>query len=393
MDAFWSPAQQAFAAEVRRFTTENLHPETRRRVLAGQPLSREDHMRWQDALARKGWIAGFWPREYGGCDWTPAESYIFQNETSALGAPWLLPFGVNYVGPVIYSYGSEEQKAEHLPGIVSNEVFWCQGYSEPEAGSDLANLKTRAVRDGDDYIVNGSKIWTSYAHWADWIFALVRTDPDVKPQQGISFLLIDLRSPGITIRPIVSIEGAHHLNQVFFENVRVPARDIVGEVNKGWTYAKYLLGHERVLSAEIGKARRLLSRVRRLAEEAGLVRDTRFLDRFHRYEIDVLALEWTTLRLLDQVMNGGTAGAEASLLKLRGSTILQEIVEFTVDVLGPRALPYDPAWIDHGANLPVPEGGEHAGIVSEFLFQRAPTIWGGSNEVQRNIIAKHALGL
>lgn len=393
MDAFWSPAQQAFAEEVRRFTTENLHPQTRRRVLAGLPLSREDHMRWQDALARKGWIAGFWPREYGGCDWTPAESYIFQNETSALGAPWLLPFGVNYVGPVIYSYGSAEQKEEHLPGIVSNEVFWCQGYSEPEAGSDLASLRTRAVCDGDDYIVNGSKIWTSYAHWADWIFALVRTDPDAKPQEGISFLLIDLRSPGITIRPIVSIEGVHHLNQVFFEDVRVPARNVVGEVNKGWTYAKYLLGHERVLSAEIGKARRLLNRVRALAAEAGMERDTRFLDRFHRYEVDMLALEWTTLRLLDQVMNGGTAGAEASLLKLRGSSIIQELVEFTVDVLGPQALPYDPAWIDHGVNIPVPDGGEHAGIVSEFLFQRAPTIWGGSNEIQRNIIAKHALGL
>ena len=393
MDAFWSPEQRAFAEEVRRFTVENLHPETRQRVLGGRPLSREDHMRWQDALARRGWIAGFWPREFGGCDWTPAQSYIFQNETSALGAPWLLPFGVNYVGPVIYSYGSQEQKDEHLPGIVSNEVFWCQGYSEPEAGSDLASLKTRAVRDGDDYIVNGSKIWTSYAHWADWIFALVRTDSEARPQQGISFLLIDLRSPGISIRPIVSIEGAHHLNQVFFEDVRVPVRNLVGEENKGWTYAKYLLGHERVLSAEIGKARRLLDRARTLAAEAGIDRSQRFLDRFHRYEIDVLALEWTTLRMLDQVMNGATAGAEASLLKLRGSTILQQIVEFTVDVLGPRALPFEPAWIDHGANTPLPEIGEHMGVVSEFLFQRAPTIWGGSNEVQRNIIAKHALGL
>lgn len=393
MDAFWSPEQQAFAEEVRRFTVENLSPETRQRVLAGQPLSREDHMGWQDALARRGWIAGFWPGEYGGCDWTPAQSYIFQNETSALGAPWLLPFGANYVGPVIYSYGSQEQKDEHLPGIVSNEVFWCQGYSEPEAGSDLANLKTRAVRDGDDYIVNGSKIWTSYAHWADWIFALVRTDPDVRAQQGISFLLIDLRSPGISIRPIVSIEGAHHLNQVFFEDVRVPIRNLVGEENKGWTYAKYLLGHERVLSAEIGKARRLLDRAHTLAVEAGLDRNQRFLDRYNRHKIDVAALEWTTLRMLDQVMNGGAAGAEASLLKLRGSDIIQQIVEFTVDVLGPRALPFDPAWINHGTNTPQPEISEHMGVVSEFLFQRAPTIWGGSNEIQRNIIAKHALGL
>lgn len=393
MDAAWSLELRTFAEEVRRFTRENLLPETRRRVLEGIPLSRQHHMDWQDALARKGWLVGFWPREHGGCAWTAAESYIFQNETSAAGAPWLLPFGVNYVGPVIYTYGSQEQKDEHLPGIVSNKIFWCQGYSEPEAGSDLANLKTRATREGDHYVVNGSKIWTSYAHWADWIFALVRTDSDVKPQEGISFLLIDLRSPGISIRPIVSIEGMHHLNQVFFDNVRVPVRNRVGEENKGWIYAKYLLGHERVLSAEIGKAHRLLKRVRTLAAEVGLERSPRFLDRFHRFDIDVLALEWTTLRMLDQVMNGGSAGAEASLLKLRGTTIIQEIVEFTVDVLGSLALPYDPAWVTHRVTAPSPDNREHMGIVAEFLYQRAPTIWGGSNEIQRNIITKHALGL
>ena len=191
-------------------------------------------MQWQDILAEKGWIAGFWPSKFGGHDWTPAQSYIFQEETTYAGAPWLLPFGVNYVGPVIYTYGSEAQKARHLPGIVSNEVFWCQGYSEPNAGSDLAQLSTRADRDGDAYVVNGSKIWTSMAHWADWIFALVRTDSQVKPQRGISFLLIDLRTSGITVRPIQSIEGAHHLNQVFFDNVRVPVENLVGEENAGW---------------------------------------------------------------------------------------------------------------------------------------------------------------
>jgi alkylation response protein AidB-like acyl-CoA dehydrogenase len=220
MDAGWSQDDIAFRREVRDFTAQSLPADIRDKVMAGRPLQRDDHMRWQDILANKGWIAGFWPSEHGGRDWTPAQSYIFQEETTFAGAPWLLPFGVNYVGPVIYTYGSAAQKARHLPGILSNKVFWCQGYSEPNAGSDLARLSTRAVRDGDSYVVNGSKIWTSMAHWADWIFALVRTDPKAKPQRGISFLLIDLRTPGISIRPIRSIEGAHHLNQVFFDNVR-----------------------------------------------------------------------------------------------------------------------------------------------------------------------------
>ena len=314
MDGMWSPEHQAFADEVRAFAREHLPQDIRAKVLGGRPLTRDDHMRWQTILAEKNWLVGFWPKEYGGHGWSPTESYIFQEETTRYGSPWLLPMGINYVGPVIYTYGNEEQKRQHLPGIASNTVFWCQGYSEPNAGSDLAGLKTRAVRDGDDYIVNGSKIWTSYAHWADWIFALVRTDSEAKPQNGISFLLIDMRSKGVTVQPIKSIEGHHHLNQVFFEDVRVPVANRVGEENKGWTYAKFLLGHERVLSAEIGKAKRFLERVKRLASERSLLEDQRFLDRYARFEVDVMALEWTTLRLLDTVMSGGVSGAEASLL-------------------------------------------------------------------------------
>ncbi|MEZ5806923.1 MAG: acyl-CoA dehydrogenase family protein [Zhengella sp.] len=393
MDAGWSPSDIAFREEVRTFTQENLPADIRDKVMSGRPLARSDHMRWQDILAARGWIAGFWPRRHGGCEWTPAQSYIFQEETTRAGAPWLLPFGVNYVGPVIYTYGSEKQKARHLPGIVSNEVFWCQGYSEPNAGSDLARLSTRAERDGEHYIVNGSKIWTSMAHWADWIFALVRTDPQVRPQAGISFLLIDLRSPGVSVRPIRSIEGAHHLNQVFFDNVRVPVENRVGEENKGWTYAKFLLGHERVLSAEIGKAKRMLGRLRRLAEERGASGSYRYLDRLNQLETDLIALEWTTLRMLEAVMDGSAPGYEASILKLRGSTVVQAIAEATADLLGPEAVPYDPAFLEEGSNDPGDELARHMGIVSEFLFQRAPTIWGGSNEIQRNIISKHALGL
>lgn len=393
MDAGWSQDDIDFRQQVRDFTAQNLPVDIRDKVISGRPLQRADHMQWQDILAQKGWIAGFWPEKYGGCDWTPAQSYIFQEETTRAGAPWLLPFGVNYVGPVIYTYGTEAQKAQHLPGIVSNEVFWCQGYSEPNAGSDLARLSTRAERAGDSYVVNGSKIWTSMAHWADWIFALVRTDPDVKPQSGISFMLIDLNSPGVSVRPIRSIEGAHHLNQVFFDNVRVPAENLIGQENKGWTYAKFLLGHERVLSAEIGKAKRMLERLRGAAEARGLLDDASHRQRVNTLETDLLALEWTTLRMLDAVMDGSAPGFEASVLKLRGSTIVQAIAEYTVDVLGPDALAFDPAGLEAETNDPAAEALRNMGIVSEFLFQRAPTIWGGSNEIQRNIIAKHALEL
>ncbi len=393
MDGAWSTEHQSFADDVRAFTRANLPADVRAKVLAGRPLTRDDHMRWQSILADKGWLVGFWPKEFGGLGWSPTESFIFQEETTRLGAPWLIPMGINYVGPVIYTYGNEEQKRQHLPGIISNKTFWCQGYSEPNAGSDLAGLSTKAVRDGNHYVVNGSKIWTSFAHWADWVFALVRTDPDVRPQSGISFLLIDMRSKGVTVQPITSIEGHHHLNQVFFEDVRVPVENLVGEENKGWTYAKFLLGHERVLSAEVGKAKRFLERIKRLGDERGLSDSQRFLDRYARFEIDVMALEWTTLRLLDVVMSGGVVGAEASLLKLRGSTIMQQLGEFSVDVMGRDALPYDHAWLMDGSNLQAPDLVEDMGVVGEMLFQKAPTIWGGSNEIQRNIIAKHSLGL
>jgi alkylation response protein AidB-like acyl-CoA dehydrogenase len=381
--------QHPFAREVRDFIRAKLPNDIRTKVVTGCPLTRANYMCWQDILAEKGWLVGFWPKEYGGQGWTPIESYLFHEETSRYGAPPLMPMGINYVGPVIYTYGDAEQKRQHLPGIVSNKTFWCQGYSEPNAGSDLAQLQTRAIREGDHYVVNGSKIWTSYAQWADWMFALVRTNWDAKPQDGISFLLIDVRSKGITIRPITSIEGQHHLNQVFFDDVRVPVGNRVGEENKGWTYAKFVLGHERVLSAEIGKAKRLLERVRRLASERFKTNDHRFLDYFGYLEVDVMALEWTTLRLLEKVMSGGSVGAEASLLKLRGTTVVQKITEFTIDVIGVDAIPYDPLSLADGSNTSMPE----MGLVSEFLFHRAHTIWAGSNEIQRNILARQVLGL
>jgi alkylation response protein AidB-like acyl-CoA dehydrogenase len=384
-----SAKQHPFANEVREFVKAKLPDDIRTKVMTGSPLTRTDYMCWQDILAEKGWLVGFWPKEYGGQGWSPIESYIFQEETSRYGSPPLMPMGINYVGPVIYTYGDPGQRRRHLPGIVSNTTFWCQGYSEPNAGSDLAQLQTRAVRDGDHYVVNGSKIWTSYAHWADWMFALVRTNRDVKPQDGISFLLIDMHSEGIAIQPITSIDGHHHLNQVFFDHVRVPVANRVGDENKGWTYAKFLLGHERVLTAEIGKAKRLLERVRRLASERFKTNDLRFLDQFAHLEVDLMALEWTTLRLLDKVMSGGSTGAEASLLKLRGTTIVQKITEFTLDVIGVDAIPYDPRSQAEGSGPTMPA----TGLVSEFLFHRAHTIWAGSNEIQRNILASQVLEL
>ena len=360
--------------EVREFTRAHLPDEIREKVTAGEPLTRADHMRWQDILAKKGWLVGFWPRQHGGQGWTPLESYLFQEETSRYGAPTLIPMGINYVGPVIYTFGSEDQKRTHLPGIAANTTFWCQGYSEPNAGSDLAQLQTRAERRGDEYVVNGSKIWTSFANWADWIFALVRTSTDSKPQNGISFLLIDLRSKGVSIQPITSIDGERHLNQVFFEDVHVPVTNRVGEENRGWTYAKFLLGHERVLAAEVGKAKRLLERLRQLAAQRSRTADPRFLDCFAQLEVEVMALEYTTVRFLGKVMAGGEAGADSSLLKLRGSSVLQKITESTVDLIGTDAV-------------------RSNGLVGEFLYHRAHTIWAGSNEVQRNILAKQVLGL
>lgn len=390
MQGFWDEAQIAFRNDVRAFCHAELSSKTRRKVLAGLPLERSDYTDWMDKLARRGWIAGFWPREYGGLGWSAAETFLFHDECTHYGAPWLLPFGVNYVGPVIFTYGSEAQKKRHLPGILDNSVFWSQGYSEPNAGSDLANVQMRALRDGDHYVVNGSKIWTSLAHWADWIFCLVRTDTTGRPQQGISFLLIDLKTPGITIRPIRSIDGMHHLNQVFFDDVRVPVENRVGEENHGWTYAKYLLGHERVLSAETGKLRRLMERLEHFATQSGMAGERRFLDRMARLRTDVLALEWMTLRLLETMQAGQSPGVEGSVLKVRGSGLLVEVTELTLQVMGQAGLDFDPSLLEGRA---VADADVAMGAVVDALYLKAAPIYGGSNEIQRGIIAKHALGL
>lgn len=386
--------EDAFREGIADFCRQNLPSELSAKVFAGVKLSRDDYVGWQRILAGGGILCGAWPSAYGGRDWTPLQAYLFDEQCALAGAPWLLPFGVNYVGPVIHTYGSAEQKARYLPDIASARTFWCQGYSEPEAGSDLAGLKTRAVRDGDHYIVSGRKIWTTMAHWADRVFCLVRTDPDVRPQAGISFLLIDMRAPGVTVRPILSMDGRHDLNEVLFEDVRVPVADRVGEENGGWTIAKFLLSNERLLVAEIGKQKRLLDAVRAILAgltdcNGPLARDRAIQARIAELETRLLALEWSALRTVRAAAIGHPSAAAVSMLKIRGSELEQALTEFAVEIMGPEVLAYEAALglVDGDSGRVMRNG-----AMARMLWARCVTIYGGSNEIQRNIIAKSLIG-
>ncbi|MBI2959277.1 MAG: acyl-CoA dehydrogenase family protein [Betaproteobacteria bacterium] len=400
MDLDYTADELSFRDEVRAFARRNLPEDIARRVLEHKRLHKEDFVRWQDILAQRGWLTGHWPREYGGLAWTPIQNHIFDEETAAAGSPRLIPFGINMVAPVIMAFGSPWQKEHYLPRIRANKDFWCQGYSEPGAGSDLASLKTRArlvsASDGDHYVVNGQKTWTSLAHYADMIFCLVRTDASVKKQEGISFLLIDMKCPGVSVRPIVLLDEEHVVNEVFFENVKVPARNLVGEQGKGWTYAKYLLGHERTGTAFVGASKRELASLKAIAkrERKGgrpLAEDSRFAARIAAVEIELMALEMTVLRVLST--RGKTPGPEASLLKIRGTEIQQALTALMMEAVGPHALPFDPAAgeLDYQNDLHAPE--EALMLASHYLQYRKTSIWGGTNEIQRNIIAQMVLGL
>ncbi|MDF1732384.1 MAG: acyl-CoA dehydrogenase family protein [Minwuia sp.] len=398
MDLAFSPDEQAFRAEVRAFLEAELPDDLRHKVRQRQELEREDYLRWQRILHARGWIAGSWPKEYGGCDWTPAQRHIFDEECHAADAPPLLPFGLQMVGPVIFTFGRPDQKEFFLPRLLSGEHWWCQGYSEPGSGSDLASLQTAAVRDGDDYIINGQKIWTSLAHHADWIFCLVRTQKEGKHQEGISFLLIDMKTPGITVRPLILMDQGHHVNEVFFENVRVPVANRIGDENKGWTYAKFLLGNERAGIAEVAWNKKLLQRLKEMAADTPasgdrLLDDAVFSRKVAETEVKLTALEYCNLRILAAMQEGSPPGGEASMLKLLGSEVTQAITELTVEALGYYAAPYELADRTPGSNWsPVgPEAAE--GVMGQHLFMRAITIAGGSSEVQKNIIAKMVLGL
>jgi alkylation response protein AidB-like acyl-CoA dehydrogenase len=398
MDLNYTPEQLAFRDEVRAFVRASLPHELSRKVIEHKHLDKADFVTWQRILFEKGWIAPHWPVEFGGCGWDAVRRHILEEECAAAGAPPLISFGLHMVGPVIYTFGSPEQKARHLPRILSSEDWWCQGYSEPGSGSDLASLQTRAVREGDHYIVNGQKTWTTLAQFADMIFCLVRTSTTGKKQEGISFLLIDMHSPGITVRPIITLDGAHEVNEVWFEDVKVPVENLVGEEGRGWTYAKFLLSHERTNIAGVSRSKRELAFLKAIAakETDGgrpLIDNVRFRDKISRVEIDLMALEITVLRVLAAESAGKAPGPEASILKIKGTEIQQALSELMMEAVGPYALPYLPAqWSDHWLGERV--GPDYAGpLAARYFNMRKVTIYGGSNEIQRNIISQAILGL
>ena len=395
MDLSFSKDELAFRDEVRDFIAKNLTEDAKR----GQRLSpsaipeKPVFESWHAALYKRGWVAPYWPKEYGGAGWSPAQRYIFESELSRAGAPRLLPFGIHMVGPVIIKFGTQVQKDYYLPRILSGEDYWCQGYSEPGSGSDLASLKTSAVRDGDHYVVNGTKIWTTHAHFADRMFALVRTSDTPKRQEGISFLLIDMKTPGISTRPIITIGGDHEVNQVFFDDVRVPVENRVGEENKGWTYAKYLLEFERGASFRATGLRRQVNELRELLARDGARGTTRCATRLSEIEIDIDAIEMIELKLLSDVQAGRNPGPISSVLKLRGTEVFQAITRLGVDAIGYNALVWEPRRPLYGLNEPSVLPEEELVILPAHLDGRAHTIFGGTSEIQHEIIAKQMLGL
>jgi alkylation response protein AidB-like acyl-CoA dehydrogenase len=380
---------QSFREQVRSFLKERLPREIRDKVLNGVELARADYVLWQRRLHDRGWGATGWPVQFGGAGWNAVQQYIFEEESAKAGAPRMIPFGIKMVAPVIIAFGSAVQQQKFLPSISSGESWWCQGYSEPGAGSDLASLRTRAVREGDHYVVNGQKTWNTLGQYADWIFCLVRTDPQAKQQSGITFLLIDMKSPGITVRPIELLDGGHEVNEVWFENVRVPVENRVGEENRGWTYAKFLLGHERTNIAGIGSAKRELARLKRIAAEERkdgrpLRDDPLFAARIARIEIDLIALEITNLRVLSAESGARAPGPEASILKIKGTEIQQAISELMMRAAGAYALPMRREAMEAGWQGPA----YAATVMGAYLNQRKLSIFGGTNEIQKNIIAK-----
>lgn len=398
MNLLLTPEERAFADDVRAFISENLDPATASCIKHGDHLPKAGRVAWEQALGRKGWLAYTWPAEHGGPGWNVRQQFIFNQVCAEMDTSPITPFGVKMVGPVLLKYGDEAQKAQHLPGILASSVWWCQGYSEPGAGSDLAALSTRADRDGDHYIVNGQKIWTSTAHWADWMFALVRTSREGKRQDGISFLLIDMRTPGIEVRPIIAMDGHHGFNEVFFTDVRVPVSNRIGEEGRGWTYAKYLLSHERLEVVGLDQIERDMRRLRQAAltgHEGGARAwdDPEFRSRITDLEVRLRALEAGVLEALGDMMRGGSPGPEVSMLKIRGTELNQDVAELTMDGIGAHALPYAFAEVA-GPRRPLAPPPVHAETTSAaYMYRRAWTILGGSTEVQKNIMSKAVLEL
>ena len=394
MDLNYSADETAFRDDVRDWLSAHLPPELREKVVRYESLAKDELIRWHRILAAKGWVAPAWPQEWGGTGWNAVRRYIFEEECGYAGAPPLVPFGLAMCGPVLVEFGTPAQRQRFLPRIYQGDDFWCQGYSEPNSGSDLASLRTSAVRRGDHYVVNGQKTWTTMAHMADWIFCLVRTgtEGEQKQQEGISFLLIDLETPGIMVRPLVLMDGGHEVNEVFFEDVAVPADQLVHEEGRGWTVAKFLLGHERMNTARIGTSRRELEALKEYAAQQRkdgrpLLDDARFRDKVSRLEIELMALAHTNLRFLDGLRGGHPPGAEVSMLKIKGTEIQQSLTELMMQAAGPLAQAAAPGDASDADDRFV------ASLSRRYCNYRKTTIYAGSNEIQRNIIAKRVLGL
>ncbi len=396
MDLNYSAKELAFREEVREFLREELPTDLSDAVREGRSIGKEGHERWHRILNARGWLAPNWPRAYGGCAWNAVQRHIFEEECCRAHAPRIVPFGLTMLGPVLQKFGSDAQRDYFLPRILSGEHWWCQGYSEPGAGSDLASLRTRAVRDGDHYVVNGQKTWTTLGQYANWIFCLVRTDPDAKQQEGISFLLIDMDTPGIEVRPIILLDGTHEVNEVWFTDVRVPVENLVGEENQGWTYAKYLLTHERTNIAGVGFSQAGLDAVKRLARQQmhrgrPLAENPHFAARLAQVEIDLMAMATTNLRIISAAAAGQAPGVESSMLKVKGTEIRQEINDLARRAAGAYAMPFASEALEgDNSNLAQPEG--TAAVSAQYFNNRKLSIFGGSNEIQKNIIAKVKLG-
>ncbi|MEN8891876.1 MAG: acyl-CoA dehydrogenase family protein [Planktotalea arctica] len=396
MDLSYSKDELAFQNEVRSFLKEKLPQRMSERVRSGGELTKDDAEEWHAILNDKGWLAQNWPKAFGGAEWDAVQRHIYDEEAALADAPRIVPFGLSMLAPVLQKFGSKAQCDRWLPRILDGSDWWCQGYSEPGAGSDLASLRTAAVREGDHYIVNGQKTWTTLGQHANMIFCLVRTDKDVKQQEGISFLLIDMDTPGVEVRPIVLLDGGAEVNEVWFTDVKVPVENLVGEENKGWTYAKYLLTHERTNIAGVGFSNAGLEAVKRIAkaEMSGgkpLIENPHFAARIAQVEMELMALSLSNLRIVSKAAKGGAPGLEASMLKVKGSIIRQEINDLARRAVGPYALPFASEAIE-GANEP-PIGPDYAGpVAAQYFNNRKLSIFGGSNEVQREIIAKTSLG-
>ncbi|WP_263263165.1 acyl-CoA dehydrogenase family protein [Pseudomonas sp. RIT-PI-S] len=398
MDIHYTERQNQFRDQVRAFLASELPADIAAKGQLGKRLSKADMERWHRILASQGWLASSWPVELGGTGWDAIEKHIFDEECAAAGAPRVVPFGVNMVAPVIIKFGTPQQQAYYLPRILSGEDWWCQGYSEPGAGSDLASLKTRAVREGDHYIVNGQKTWTTLGQYANKIFCLVRTDAQAQQQRGISFLLIDMTTPGISVRPIITLDGEHEVNEVFFDNVKVPVENLVGEENQGWTCAKYLLTHERTGLAGIGASKAALRQLKAIAgqEQCGgkpLLDDPLFRAQVADLEMQLRAIEISTLRICAAASGGGVPGTESSILKVKGTEIRQAITHLLRKAIGPYALPLLDEEMELGHSGEPLHADYAAPLAGDYFNMRKLSIFGGSNEIQKNIVSKMILEL